>query len=161
MKSIPSLVYLGVALIVADVGGGNVWANALSDSLLSQGRAALESKNFDTANFLMEQAIVADPSNASAYLWLGRLSQEQEDIPRARKYYDTSLGIDPISQDALLWGGEMDLADDASEEAEEKLKRLQVLCGECSAYQALNDMIVAYSIEEAAKAGEDISPDKE
>ena len=107
--------------------------------------SALEKNQIDAARQLWEQAVVANPRNATAYSYLGLAAQRAGDKDNAKKYFDLALDIDPNEVHALSWGGQADLTAADLEGAQAKLQRLSRLCGPgCAEYKLLSDSVVSY-----------------
>jgi len=117
----------------------------VSEILIDSGISALDKEKLDDARQTFEQAVVADPSNAKAFSYLGYAHYRKGDRALAKKYFSIALDIDPNERHALSWGGQVDLAAADLEGAEAKLLRLSRLCGtDCSEYKILSDAVSSY-----------------
>lgn len=117
----------------------------ISAQLLKRGMAALEKGQLEQARAALEQSIVANPHNASAYSYLGYTAQRANDKPLAKKYFSLALEINPDDLRALSWGGQSDLSSANLEAAQAKLQRLSRLCGPgCSEYKLLSDAVTSF-----------------
>lgn len=99
-----------------------------SQTLVAKGLAVTD---VERARQLFEQAIVADPANVAAFTALGRLYQRQGKQAQARKYYDLALSVDPTEPDALYSAAELDIAENKTDEARDRLRKLDVICPAC------------------------------
>jgi tetratricopeptide (TPR) repeat protein len=122
----------------------------ISSQLTQRGVGALEKNQLDAARQLWEEAIVANPSNATAYSYLGLAAQRGGDKENAKKYFELALVIDPNEVHALSWGGQTDLSDADLDGAQAKLQRLARVCGQgCAEYKLLSDSVVSYKSKTA------------
>ena len=111
---------------------------ASAESLIARSHTAAAKGQFDDAVMLMQAAIVADPSRAETYVSLGDLYADNKDLHFAHKYYDEALYLDPALPSALKGAGLADLALGARKAAEDKLTRLEKVCGpDCKETAAL------------------------
>lgn len=117
----------------------------ISDKLVDQGKTFLSQQKYDDARKRFEEAIVANPRNATAFSYLGYTQRKLGSLAVAKKYFATALEIDPEEVRALSWGGEADLTAADLEGAEAKLQKLARACGpNCSEYRTLSDAISTY-----------------
>lgn len=162
-RLVPLALVVGLGAAAAAAGVGPAWASgtsarykALSDRLVAAAQTALDGADYVRARKICESAVAADPSNANAYTVMARAYQEQRDIPRARKFYATALEVDPLDARALAWSGELDLLAADRKSAEEKLARLERICGDCEGTAHLKELIAAAAVApKAEKAGLD------
>ncbi len=148
-----SIVFLGLSVAVVlminlviitdfDSAPGAVAATQTSSRLIDKGIRELQSKNFTDAIRLFEQAATANPRNAKAFSYLGRGYDVFGNKTRAYKYYEIALDIDPNEVMALSWSGQVDVLGDNLTLADEKLARLERVCGTtCPEYQSLKRVI--------------------
>ncbi len=109
-----------------------------SQSLLSRGLAAHDAKR---AQRFLEQSIVADPSNAAAFGALGNLYEREGQRAKARKYYDLALGADPVDLTALSGAAALDLAEGKKADAQDKLRKLKIVCPACKQTHELENAL--------------------
>lgn len=113
----------------------------LSRDLAYRARIAISQGGYDTAKDLLQQAIVADPVNARAYMLYGRSHALDNDPDEAVRLYGLGLNIDPTLRQALQWRGEAYITLDKLEQARESLMHLQSLCTDCDERLALEAAI--------------------
>ena len=145
-KIFAALVVMATAITLAPkLGTGQAEARAdgrASQQLLSQGVGKLEAGNFAEAVIIFQQAATANPKNAEAFSYIGRSYDQAGFQTRAYRYYEIALEIDPDQLQALAWSGAIDVANEESEQAREKLYRLERLCGaDCNQYQELKAVV--------------------
>ncbi len=110
----------------------------LSERHRARGAQLVEKGDFDAARRALELAIVADPKNARAVAWLGQAHAGLGNLAISEKYFNTALSISPDDPQILLMVGKSDIAKGETAAAQEKLRRLTVLCGAtCSQTLAL------------------------
>jgi len=145
-KFIATFVILVAAITLAPgLGFDQVDARAdgrASQQLLTQGVGKLEAGDFAEAVVIFQQAATANPKNAEAFSYIGRSYDEAGFQARAYRYYEIALEIDPDQLQALAWSGAIDVANKDSDQAREKLYRLERLCGaDCNQYQELKAVV--------------------
>ncbi len=67
----------------------------------------IESKDFDKAKTMLNNAIAADPNNAAYYLSLGVLLEQQNDFKGAKEAYQKAVTIEPDGALNNLYFGRM------------------------------------------------------
>ena len=113
-----------------------------SQQLLDQGVGELNSGNYAQAVVIFQQAATANPKNAEAFSYIGRSYDQAGFTERAYRYYEIALEINPDQLQALAWSGVIDAANEESDQAREKLYRLERLCGaDCSQYKELKTVV--------------------
>ncbi len=126
---------------------------AASLQLAREGQIVLG--NGDTAGALMlyEQAIVADPKNADAYVGLGRTHIKLERQPRGLKYFGIALEIEPTHLGALEGQALAYLSADDVAEAEKTLTKIRRICADagCAEDDSVTDAIAGYLEEHVAE----------
>ncbi len=125
-------------------------SNSASQRLTDQGNRALERDAYKEAMRLCEQAVVADPADASAFACLGRGHFKSGNKKYSDKYYKIALDIFPAHQSALRWGGESDITNGRPDKARKKLNRLKRVCGQCDAYQQLQKILLRYNAKKSS-----------
>jgi Flp pilus assembly protein TadD len=118
-----------------------------SASLAEKSVAASASGDMKRARRLLEEAIVADPSNTRALSLLGRLYKTQGNTAFARKYYESALRIDPGVTEALHGVGMLDVTAGKLDDAREKLRTLSAVCPACAETGELARAIAAAPAE--------------
>ena len=120
--------------------------------LVTEGQAALDLNQHDTARALFERALVANPKSVEALVGLGRAHFAQEHKTAAAKFYTTALAINPDSLPALLGAGLADLSLDRKDVAQKRQERLLRLCGaSCAEYRQLREAVLAYEPQQEAR----------
>ena len=128
----------------------SVLANPASQLLLNQGERAIKRTAYKEAIRFCEQAIVADPADASAFACLGRGHMKNGSKEGAEKYYKIALAISPTHQRALGWSGEADIANGRPDKARAKLRRLKRVCGQCAAYKQLRKALLQHDAKKSS-----------
>ena len=123
---------MAVILSLVFVGGlqGTVAQPSLSERHSLRGAELVEAGKFDAARRALELAMVADPKNARAIVWLGQAHAGLGNLEISEKYFNTAMSISPDDPQILLIVGKSDVAKGALDAAREKLRRLTILCGE-------------------------------
>lgn len=123
-------------------------SHAVSEILINEGLGDIDSGKFDAARQAFEQAVVADPSYAKSFSYLGYAYYRMGKTALAKKYFETALDIDLNEPHALTWGGRLDLDAGDLEGAEAKLLRLSRSCGtDCSEYKQLSELVTNYKMK--------------
>jgi len=125
-------------------------ANQVSSKLASQGGEALRAEQYAKAKLLCEQAIVADPADASGFACLGRSFAKSGKGKTADHYYKKALEITPTHINALTWSALRDLAIGRPDKARAKLDRLEKHCGKCELSQKLRAAYTKYKAKKNA-----------
>lgn len=123
---------------------------ALSDTLVSRATPHIESRDYARAIDFLEQALVANPKNARAFILRGRIALAQKDDAFAISALDTGLALNPDNRAAHLSLGRAYLRLDNLQAATRQLEQLRALCRNCREAKLL-----ATAIEQANE-----SPDK-
>ncbi len=144
MKIVPKT-FLGIILLPMAVV-----ANPVSQSLTNKGARAFERAAYQEAIRFCEQAIVADPADASAFVCLGRSHLKGGSQANAEKYYKIALAISPTHQRALSGSGEIDVAKGRHDQARKKLRRLKRVCGQCDAYKKLQKTLLQHDAKKSS-----------
>ncbi len=114
----------------------------LSNLITEQGIVELQASRYGSAIRLFEQAVVANPQNARAFSYMGHAYRQVGMVKRSYKYFGTALEINPNERSALNWSGQVDVVGQNIPLAEEKLARLERLCGRtCPEYLKLKGAI--------------------
>ncbi len=98
-------------------------------TLLQQGRAAAATGDLDTANGLIESALVIDPRNRQAYIVLAELARRQDLPGKSIRLYREALTLEPNDVVALKGQGEALVQKGAMARARDTLTKLRTLCG--------------------------------
>ena len=126
----------------AEGGGGSTTAASTSTSDFTDGRSAIDRKDWKAAITAFEKVVARDNINADAYNWLGYASRKSGKLDAAFKYYDTALSIDPKHKGAHEYVGEAYLMAKKPEKANEQLAVLAQLCNSsCEEYKDLSEAI--------------------
>ncbi|MCH8861609.1 MAG: hypothetical protein IID51_03765 [Proteobacteria bacterium] len=131
-----SIVAAAMILVIA----GSVAANPASaarlefvraaETLVVAGNEALAEDEAYGALTLFEQAIVANPKNADAYVGLGRVHVKLGKTQSGLNYFSVALEIEPTHLSALEAEAITFLSIGEIEDAEETLSRISRICGE-------------------------------
>ena len=120
-------------------------ANRPVDPNFTEGRKAIDAKDFAAAIPLFQAVVAKDDRNADAFNWLGYALRNQGDYEKAFIAYNKALEIDPKHRGAHEYIGEAYLKTNQPDKAEEHLKRLSSLCTfGCAEYTELKNKIAAY-----------------
>jgi len=115
------------------------------DPNFTEGRKAIDRKDFAAAIPLFQAVVSKDDKNADAFNWLGYALRNQGDYEKAFIAYNRALELDPRHRGAHEYIGEAYLKVDQPDKAEEHLKRLSSLCTfGCAEYTELKNKIAAY-----------------
>ncbi|WP_067733375.1 tetratricopeptide repeat protein [Novosphingobium naphthalenivorans] len=107
-------------------------------TLLSEGRAALASGNYNAAVDAYESALTVSPGSVSVLLALADATRKEGLQGKALHYYRVALTADPRNVEALAGEGVALAEKGATEKANRNLARLQTLCGkDCSEARTL------------------------
>ena len=77
-------------------------ANATNKSLsndLAVEAIKIAEKDLESAIFLIQQSVVADPKNAKAWAIAGKIYLLSEDLQSAERFYKKAKAIDPILEE--------------------------------------------------------------
>ncbi len=115
------------------------------DPNFTEGRKAIDAKDFNAAIPLFQAVVAKDAQNADAYNWLGYAYRNLGNYEQSFANYNKALQIDPRHRGAHEYIGEAYLKTNQLEKAEEHLKRLDSLClFGCAEYTELKNKIAAY-----------------
>lgn len=113
----------------------SVSAEAASASMRAASQSLVEKAeatgDHERARSLLEQAIVADPSNVAALSALASLYADAGKPKLARKYFNSALTVDPSSVSALSGAARLDIADGKHDKAQARLDLLKIICADC------------------------------
>lgn len=118
-----------VSLLSATAQAASASMQARSERLVAEGVAIGDQQ---AAKFLLEQAIVADPANASALGALANLYVKMGKPAPALKYYSTALLVDPTNVAALAGSAQLEIAGGKPDAAKAHLQVLKVVCPTCA-----------------------------
>jgi tetratricopeptide (TPR) repeat protein len=136
---------LGAQALPAVAAGGDPPASKPVDPNFTEGKKAIDAKDWAKAIPLFEMVVAKDDKNADAFNWLGFATRNQGDYDKAFAYYGKALTIDPRHRGAHEYSGEAYLKVNNVEKAEEHLKRLDSICTfGCAEYTELKTKIAAY-----------------
>ncbi len=115
------------------------------DPNFTEGRKAIDNKDWAAAVPLFEAVVAKDKSNADAFNWLGYARRNAGNYEAAFAAYNQALALDPRHRGAHEYIGEAYLKVNNLAKAEEHLKRLDSLCAfGCAEYTELKNKIAAY-----------------
>lgn len=132
---------LAISMVGVSTGFADISYSDLSVELQAQAKAIMVEGDPPKARNLLVQALTADPSNASAYIQLGRLNMLEEKFEEAARLMKIALEIEPSSRQANLWRGQSELQLDNLENAQNALEQLENLCADCSEKRELERAI--------------------
>lgn len=141
---------IGVPQGAAFAAGGSDPAPAAkpADPNFTEGRKAIDRKDWAAAIPLFQQVVAKDAKNADAFNWLGYAQRNQGNYDAAFDAYNKALAIDGRHRGAHEYIGEAYLKVGNIAKAEEHLKRLDSICTfGCAEYTELKNKIAS------AKAG--------
>lgn len=116
-----------------------------ADPNFTEGRKAIDAKDWARAIPLFEQVVAKDAQNADAFNWLGYAYRNQGNYDLSFANYTKALTIDPRHRGAHEYIGEAYLKVNNLQKAEEHLKRLDSLCTfGCAEYTELKAKVAAY-----------------
>ena len=138
-------VLLAMPALAAGGGSNEPPARAPVDPNFTEGRKAIDAKDWAKAIPLFQQVVAKDDKNADAFNWLGYAWRNQGNYEQSFAAYTKALTIDPRHRGAHEYIGEAYLKVNNLEKAEEHLKRLDSLCTfGCAEYTELKGKIAAY-----------------
>ncbi|MBP6818758.1 MAG: tetratricopeptide repeat protein [Ferrovibrio sp.] len=141
-------VALGLAMPVLAMGPSpNAPTEAAKpvDPNFTEGKKAIDRKDWAAAVPLFQAVVAKDAKNADAFNWLGYAQRNNGDYTAAFAAYNEALKIDPRHKGAHEYIGEAYLKVNDLAKAEEHLKRLDSLCAfGCAEYTELKNKIAAY-----------------
>lgn len=142
----------GLSPVMAAGGSSDVSAPAKpADPNFTEGKKAIDAKNWAAAIPLFQQVVAKDPQNADAFNWLGYAYRNQGDYTQSFAHYEKALAIDPRHRGAHEYIGEAYLKTGNLAKAEEHLKRLDSLCTfGCAEYTELKNKIAAHKAGKAS-----------
>jgi Tfp pilus assembly protein PilF len=122
---------LGLATMASSVSGQSAdnQISPRSIALQRQGEAALAAGQYQTADDLLETALIADPRNRAAFIALARVAQRQKLYGQAIRFTNKALLLEPNDLTALGVQGEAMVEMGATARAQQNLARLKSLCG--------------------------------
>lgn len=133
------------AALAAGGGSSDPAPRAPADPNFTEGKKAIDAKDWARAIPLFQQVVAKDDRNADAHNWLGYAWRNQGNYEQSFASYGKALAIDPRHRGAHEYIGEAYLKVNNLEKAEEHLKRLDSLCTfGCAEYTELKGRIAAY-----------------
>lgn len=143
----------GLPSVHAAGGGSNDMAAAAKpvDPNFTEGKKAIDRKDWAAAIPLFQQVVAKDDKNADAYNWLGYAYRNLGNYEESFANYNKALLIDPKHRGAHEYIGEAYLKTGNLAKAEEFLKRLDSLCTfGCAEYTELKNKIAAHKAGKAS-----------
>ena len=89
------IIFLGILLSPLLVNASN---KSLSNDLAMEAIKIAE-KDLESAIFLIQQSVVADPKNAKAWAIAGKIYLLSEDLPSAERFYKKAKALEPFLKD--------------------------------------------------------------
>lgn len=150
--ALSALLVTAVTPAYAAGGGGSTDLTAKPvDPDFTEGRKAIDAKNWAAAIPLFQKVVAKDAQNADAYNWLGYAWRNQGNYDESFANYNKALLIDPRHRGAHEYIGEAYLKTGNLAKAEEFLKRLDSLCTfGCAEYTELKNKIAAHKAGKAS-----------
>ena len=93
-----------------------------ADPNFTEGKKAIDAKDWARAIPLFQQVVAKDDKNADAFNWLGYALRNQGDYPQSFAAYEKALTVDPRHRGAHEYIGEAYLKVNNLQKAEEHLK---------------------------------------
>ena len=110
----------------------------------SDGVKAAQSGNYTDAIGHLDKVVASDPKNANAWNMIGYSERKLGKFPESLDAYEKALAIDPNHLGANEYLGELYLQMGDMPKAEERLAKLDKLCGsDCVEYKTLKGLIDA------------------
>ena len=88
-------IFLSIVFLPLLVNASN---KSLSNDLALEA-IELSEKDLDSAIFLIQQSVVADPKNAKAWAIAGKIYLLSEDLPSAERFYNKAKALGPLLKD--------------------------------------------------------------
>ncbi|WP_341914758.1 tetratricopeptide repeat protein [Ferrovibrio terrae] len=140
-----TLLMLGMTPAMAAGGSDPAPKAAPVDPNFTEGKKAIDAKDWAKAIPLFEQVVAKDAQNADAFNWLGYAFRNQGNYDQSFAHYTKALAIQPSHRGAHEYIGEAYLKVNNLQKAEEHLKRLDSICTfGCAEYTELKGKIAAY-----------------
>jgi tetratricopeptide (TPR) repeat protein len=119
-------------------------APARSESDYDKAVKAVKAEKYKDAIELLEKVVLKEPGKADAWNYLGYSQRKTGKYDDALRSYTRALDIDPKHRGAHEYVGELYLQTDKLPKAEEHLKKLAEICGNCSEKKDLEKAVAAY-----------------
>ncbi len=133
MRVLPIAVAAGLgAALIASSGNSQTPDSQIrpeSAALVRQGETALAAGQFQTADDLLETALVVDPRNRQALLGLSRVAMRQKLYGQAIRFTNRALALEPNDVNALALQGDAMVQLGATARAQQNLAKVRQLCG--------------------------------
>ncbi len=95
---------------------------------LTDARAALDAKDYASAEAMLTKAVKVSPDNADAWNLLGFATRKQGKKDIAEEHYSKALSLNSSHKGALEYQGMLFIETGRIEQARENLKKLDVAC---------------------------------
>jgi tetratricopeptide (TPR) repeat protein len=140
-----TVLMLATTPVLAAGGADPTPASKPIDPNFTEGKKAIDAKDWAKAIPLFEQVVAKDAQNADAFNWLGYAYRNQGNYDQSFAHYTKALAIQPSHRGAHEYVGEAYLKVNNLQKAEEHLKRLDSICTfGCAEYTELKNKIAAY-----------------
>jgi tetratricopeptide (TPR) repeat protein len=123
---------------------GSIVEPAKTDSDYDKAVKAVKAEKYRDAIELLQKVVQKEPAKADAWNYLGYSQRKTGMFEDALKSYTRALEIDPRHRGAHEYVGELYLQTDNLPKAEEHLKKLIEICGNCSEKKDLEKAVAAY-----------------
>lgn len=130
-----------LSVLNTNVGATGASWRALSAQLVSMSTPLIVAHRYVEAIDLLEQALVADPKNARAFVLRGEVAFAQHDDAFGIEALQTGLALMPDDASAHLGLGRAYLRVNDMAAASRQLEQLRAVCDNCAEVQTLSDEI--------------------
>ena len=122
----------------------SVTAQDLTTDAMTEGRQAVQNKNWTLAVVSFKKAATENPKNADAHNLLGYSHRALGKFDDAFAAYDKALAIDPKHKGALEYSGMGYLKTNQQAKAEAQLAKLKTVCANCTETASLAKAVADY-----------------
>lgn len=162
MQKTASIIALAIILVAAtSLTAASALAERLefvraAETLVKAGGEALAADETYDALTLFEQAIVANPKNANAYVGLGRVHVKLGKTQSGLNYFSTALDIEPTHLSALEAEAITFLSIGELADAEDVLSKISRICGAriCAEQDSVASAISSFQAKKIADNSE-------
>lgn len=132
---------IGLISMIMDPAYAEDTADGTQQSDYSEAQALIEKEKFADALLILEAVTAAQPDNADAWNLRGYANRKLGDFKQAAMAYSTALRLNPGHLGALEYQGEMFVELGQIQAAQENLRALQAICGDCEQAEDLEKSI--------------------
>lgn len=127
----------------ADAVGGGGDGGSGGDTELSDAQRAIDAGQYSLAISKLRELLQSDRRNADILNLLGYSYRNLGRYDDSARYYEAALAADPNHIGALEYQGELFILLGDLASAGANLQRLAALCGDCEAYEELDEALAA------------------